>query len=303
MLKLKKESYYPLVGLTASIFICLIVELILRFKYYIFSNALFIILVGSVIGFLFGLFFTLSIEKFRDLKDFFIKIVLTFLICSLGGGIALYLGSFLYAFISNYFYYFDESHKIIILTFTFVLSWGIIGFLLGVNESIKHYNYKRLWVSGFGGFIGGGLGAILSVIVTFFNNNFMSFSFITRFILFISLGLMIGYFIKYILNIFTSLELTFLNGKMLGKTYKVIDNDIYIGRERTNDLIVDEFEGVSRKHFKIIKENDNFFVKDNNSTNGVFVNDKKIDSFKLSDGDIVEFGKCKILISYKRENL
>ncbi|MBO5642930.1 MAG: FHA domain-containing protein [Kiritimatiellae bacterium] len=74
--------------------------------------------------------------------------------------------------------------------------------------------------------------------------------------------------------------------------------DITIGREDDN-LISPILNSISRHHAKIFFKDSEWFVQDLNSTNGSFLNDKKIDKpEKLSQGDTVRFGELKIAISF-----
>ena len=89
-----------------------------------------------------------------------------------------------------------------------------------------------------------------------------------------------------------------LNGEMLLKDIKYVLNGnipecINIGRdEEWADVAVDIIY-VSRKHAKIYKEKDTWFIKDLNSKNGTFVNGTRIASerpFSLNDGYEIGFG-------------
>jgi hypothetical protein len=63
-----------------------------------------------------------------------------------------------------------------------------------------------------------------------------------------------------------------------------------IGRHSNNDLSIHD-ASVSRQHAEInLKGSGSFTITDLDSMNGVFVNQKKIDSVILADGDIVEIG-------------
>ncbi len=64
---------------------------------------------------------------------------------------------------------------------------------------------------------------------------------------------------------------------------------VIIGRE-TGDIIIKN-PGISARHVKIEKDGSRFIVHDLNSTNGTFVNDKKVDSMTLSSGDVITVGK------------
>lgn len=68
-----------------------------------------------------------------------------------------------------------------------------------------------------------------------------------------------------------------------------------IGRANDNDISIDD-ELVSKTH-AIIEAMENkeravfeYYIQDQESTNGTFVNDKKIGLYKLSNGDVVRIG-------------
>jgi PAS domain S-box-containing protein len=63
----------------------------------------------------------------------------------------------------------------------------------------------------------------------------------------------------------------------------------HIGRDRINEIVL-RSRRVSRKHALIMPENGNWLLKDLNSKNGTFVNGRKIDTFQLSDGDVIHLG-------------
>ena len=63
-----------------------------------------------------------------------------------------------------------------------------------------------------------------------------------------------------------------------------------IGRHSDNDLTIRD-SSISRQHAEIHRKRDgSFTITDLDSMNGVFVNQKKIDSVSLSDGDVIEIG-------------
>ena len=76
-----------------------------------------------------------------------------------------------------------------------------------------------------------------------------------------------------------------------------IERDITIaGREAINDLVLNDAE-VSRRHTRILREPEGYLVEDLGSTNGTFVNGKRVTvPTLLYHGDIVELGKSVRLI-------
>ena len=69
---------------------------------------------------------------------------------------------------------------------------------------------------------------------------------------------------------------------------------ITIGRKEDNSIILQDLH-VSGNHAKLIVKNNVFLIEDLNSTNGTFVNDKKINGrVKLFSKDIVTIGTTKL---------
>lgn len=60
-----------------------------------------------------------------------------------------------------------------------------------------------------------------------------------------------------------------------------------IGRQADNDVVIDH-PSVSKKHARLNYEQD-YFLTDLRSSNGTFINGKKILHAKLTDGDIINF--------------
>ncbi|MBN2060202.1 MAG: FHA domain-containing protein [Deltaproteobacteria bacterium] len=82
--------------------------------------------------------------------------------------------------------------------------------------------------------------------------------------------------------------------KQVVKEYPLLKEGITIGRNSDNTISVDNL-AVSGYHARIDKAGDDFILTDLQSTNGTFVNDKKIVSHKLSHGDNVIIGKHILL--------
>ncbi len=69
--------------------------------------------------------------------------------------------------------------------------------------------------------------------------------------------------------------------------------EVNIGREADNDVQIDH-DSISRLHAKIIKKSDKSYqLQDNQSTNGTFVDDRRVTRHMLRHGDVVQFGDVK----------
>lgn len=78
---------------------------------------------------------------------------------------------------------------------------------------------------------------------------------------------------------------------------KVIDSSkelITIGRNLKNDIQIDNL-AVSNFHAHIVCQLGHYFVEDLGSTNGTFVNDRKIGKWALTDNDTMTIGKHSIV--------
>ena len=99
-------------------------------------------------------------------------------------------------------------------------------------------------------------------------------------------------------NIYDSSKATLLifkfKGKQIRKYVLKHDKQLTIGRLPDNDIVI-ENDAVSGKHAIIITKDDEYYIEDLNSTNGTFVNKKKINSHMLKDEDIITIGKHELV--------
>ncbi len=80
-------------------------------------------------------------------------------------------------------------------------------------------------------------------------------------------------------------------------TYEAGNELITIGRNAKNDIQIDNL-AVSNFHAQIKKIMNIYFIEDLNSTNGTFVNEKKITRYELLDNDQVIIGKHSLEFHY-----
>jgi hypothetical protein len=72
-----------------------------------------------------------------------------------------------------------------------------------------------------------------------------------------------------------------------------------IGRARANDIVLKDVS-ISGQHCRIRPENGGFVLHDLKSTNGTFVNEKRVTRHPLADGDLVQIGET--VMQYKTEH-
>ena len=69
---------------------------------------------------------------------------------------------------------------------------------------------------------------------------------------------------------------------------------LVIGRTPDNDLQIDS-KFISRHHCHIVTQADSCLIEDLNSTNGIYVQSKRVRRYNLNDGDVVQVGQHEIM--------
>ncbi len=79
------------------------------------------------------------------------------------------------------------------------------------------------------------------------------------------------------------------------KEIPIVTRVISIGRDPSNDLVLSD-SMVSRRHAILEHRDNQYILRDNNSSNGTLVNGDRVDSEKpLRDGDLVAIGSSRLL--------
>ncbi|MBN1903450.1 FHA domain-containing protein [Candidatus Sumerlaeota bacterium] len=78
-------------------------------------------------------------------------------------------------------------------------------------------------------------------------------------------------------------------GKQQGQEFKITKTETYIGRSSDNDIRLHDWF-VSKKHAMILRQGQNFFIKDLKSWRGTMVNGKFTRESPLNDNDSLQFG-------------
>jgi hypothetical protein len=72
-----------------------------------------------------------------------------------------------------------------------------------------------------------------------------------------------------------------------------VDGETTIGRSPDCGIFLDDVT-VSRKHAVLRERDGAFFIEDQGSLNGTFVNRKRVESAQLDDGDELQIGKYRL---------
>ncbi|NLN14123.1 MAG: FHA domain-containing protein [Tissierellia bacterium] len=81
--------------------------------------------------------------------------------------------------------------------------------------------------------------------------------------------------------------------------YYSIGEGLTLGRRGDNDIVIKD-PYVSKDHFQIVKDEDEYFLEDLNSANGTYLNGERIqDVVPLKDGDRIRVGNIDFLFVNK----
>ncbi len=95
--------------------------------------------------------------------------------------------------------------------------------------------------------------------------------------------------------------LVMIAGDQIGRTFYIDKAETLIGRDGQYDLSIND-PRMSRSHARIIKQGrDGIRIKDLGSTNGTFVNSRRVRDFKLGDGDKITVGSTVFKFIHKDE--
>jgi pSer/pThr/pTyr-binding forkhead associated (FHA) protein len=82
-------------------------------------------------------------------------------------------------------------------------------------------------------------------------------------------------------------------GGRSGETFAAFNGGTTIGRSPDCPVFLDDVT-VSRKHAVVLERDGHWFIEDQGSLNGTFVNRRRVESAELSDGDEIQIGKYRL---------
>jgi pSer/pThr/pTyr-binding forkhead associated (FHA) protein len=82
-------------------------------------------------------------------------------------------------------------------------------------------------------------------------------------------------------------------GGRAGESFTDSEERISIGRSPDAGVFLDDVT-VSRNHALLVRRRDGLYIDDLGSLNGTYVNRRRIESHRLSDGDEIQVGKYKL---------
>lgn len=86
------------------------------------------------------------------------------------------------------------------------------------------------------------------------------------------------------------LEITLEMKDTILDTFKIDKDEITIGRNNANDITIDNL-AVSDRHARIVRDKTGYYLEDLKSTNGTFVDGRKVSRVGLEERQEITIGK------------
>ena len=86
----------------------------------------------------------------------------------------------------------------------------------------------------------------------------------------------------------------FLSGPLVGKLHHLEDGTTTFGRTQESDIQINDTR-ISRQHMSIDVDGETIILKDLGSTNGTYVNGKRVQNISLKDGDKIQISSATII--------
>jgi hypothetical protein len=82
-------------------------------------------------------------------------------------------------------------------------------------------------------------------------------------------------------------------GGRAGESFPLDGDRLTVGRRPDSDIFLDDVT-VSRDHAVLVRRGEHYYLDDCGSLNGTYVNRRRIESHRLTDGDELQVGKYKL---------
>ena len=91
-------------------------------------------------------------------------------------------------------------------------------------------------------------------------------------------------------------QLIMRSGPTPGAAFALEGDQIDIGRDSTNEIVINDAE-ISRRHARLTFQGGKYVLEDLGSTNGTFVNGRRVRKAALVAGDKLKVGRVEFVVT------
>jgi pSer/pThr/pTyr-binding forkhead associated (FHA) protein len=215
-----------------------------------------------------------------------------FIICVLLALPANYFANWVFSAILNFGgWSFNHEGSTFYLFCARVLSWAIMGAMLGAGVGISTLRLPNILKGAIGGWVGGLVGGLLfDPLGNLLASGIGSQGLASRFIGLCSIGLAIGLFIGLVQELTKAAWITVEQGRLKGRQYRVDAARVTLGRAEENPIGLFGDSSVQPRHAVIELKNSAYTIRNLAVQDGTFVNGERIETKPLNDGDQIRIG-------------
>ncbi len=216
----------------------------------------------------------------------------------LGGLFGLMFGQAVYAPLAGLGKSLPTFIGFIVLLGARAIGWSLIGLFIGASQGLPNLSTKKMRNGAIGGFFGGAGGGAAFEIFAQMNAIRLTQAPIfpgemLRLIGFTVTGASIGLFIGFVDELLKRAWIIRLTGAGEGRQYIISKPLSVIGRNEMADVPLFGDNSISESHALLKWENGRYYLEDQGSPSGTFVNGQRISKVALKDGDTISIGNVK----------
>ncbi|MCE1245780.1 MAG: FHA domain-containing protein [Firmicutes bacterium] len=234
------------------------------------------------------------------------------LIGAVGGVISMLIAGFFYGIVGFFtegagMDPFKNTGAFLIQVVRRTVAWALLGMTMGLGQGVA-LKSKKLLLNGFiGGVIGALLGGLLfdPIDVLILSKGVMDpfrSADVSRMVGFTLTGAFVGLMIGIVEQISKDAWLIMTQGPITGKQFIIYKEITILGSSPNCEIYLFKDPEIDPEHAMIVKIHDGYVIKDNNSSTGLYVNNKKVRESKLRNGDKVQLGKTVFSFSEKERS-
>jgi pSer/pThr/pTyr-binding forkhead associated (FHA) protein len=178
-----------------------------------------------------------------------------------------------------------------------LIGWTLMGLMLGVGVGLASASLRNVVKGALGGTIGGFVGGAAFDIIGSFSQSGLA----SRLIGFCVIGLLIGFFIGLVQQLTKSAWLVVEAGRLRGRQFRLDAPLVTVGRAEENAVGLFGDPGVQPRHAVITHNGENYTLKNLAVQSGTLVNDGRIESLALKEGDRIKVGGYELAFHVRAE--
>ncbi|MDB5108585.1 MAG: hypothetical protein JWM69_1526 [Candidatus Binatus sp.] len=185
----------------------------------------------------------------------------------------------------------NHQGSIFFLVLARVVSWTVMGAILGAGVGIATLNLPNILKGAAGGVVGGMIGGLTFDMINMVTGGGL----LSRLVGLSSIGLMIGLFIGLVQELTKAAWITVEQGRLRGRQFRVEGPRATIGRAEENPVGLFGDPTVQARHAVIERRGADYVIKNLAVQDGTFVNGKRIETVDLHEGDRINIGGYEMI--------